>query len=228
LRTRLLVALLARANHVVDSESLVDELWPEGVPATANNALQAHVSRLRQDLRRWGAGQAVSLEPGYRLLIAPEIAVDVSRFERLATRVQQLERSDVVRVEVARVALGLWRGVPFAGVQLGLQGELLRARLQEARLAVCEAMVDSALATGRHREILGAAMELALEHPFREVFHEQLMIALYRSGRQAEALAAYQQLRDRTIRELGVEPTPVLTRRMTEILRHDSGLWRAN
>jgi DNA-binding SARP family transcriptional activator len=230
IRSRLLVVLLANPGRTVSKERLMRELWPFERPEGAAGALQAHVSRLRRDLTHW-FGPRVRVESkhlGYLMVVDDDVEVDLRRFEELATRTATLARHAPDRALVtARTALRLWRDDPFAGLDLGVQGQCVRVRLQETRLNLWEALLDAALTTGRTDQVIADARLLLLHFPFRERFHAQLMVALYRAGRQAEALEAYRRARTLAVDELGVEPSPMLENCMSAILRHDGGLDRA-
>lgn len=225
IRARLLVALLVHSGRTVSKERLIRELWPSERPYNTLGALQAHVSRLRRQLLRC-CGARLRVEArhlGYRVAPDPDAEVDMWRFEDLF--VQAGTHPDPERVlDIARRALRLWRDEPFSGLDVGPEGEAARIRLQETRLRLWETVFASALATGRAREIVADARRLAAEFPFRERFHAYLMVALYQSGRQAEALESYRRARAVAVRELGVEPSPVLGDCLSAILRHDSRL----
>ena len=227
IRSRLLVVLLVNLDRTVSKERLMRELWPFERPEGAAGALQAHVSRLRRDLTHW-FGPHVRVEPkylGYLMTADRGVEVDIRNFEKLAAQTFSMTHlAPDLALITARAALRLWRDDPFAGLDIGLQGQSARVRLQETRLSLWEAFLDSALTTGRADEVIADARRLLLDSPFRERIHAQLMIALYRTGRQAEALEAYRRARTLTVRELGVEPSPLLENCMAAILRHDSRL----
>ena len=197
----LLAILLSRANEVVSSDRLIDELWGARPPGTATNALQYHVSQLRKTLGRSEA--IVTREPGYLIRVAPH-ELDLLRFEQLVEEARQAPADHASRL--LHDALSLWRGPalvdlasePFA------QAEILR--LEELRLAALELRIETDLALGRHRELVGELEVLVHEHPLRERPRAQLMLALYRSGRQAEALDLYREGRRLLVDELGIEP----------------------
>jgi predicted ATPase/DNA-binding SARP family transcriptional activator len=186
----LLAMLLLNANEVVSTDRLIDALWDENPPESAQKALQVHVSNLRKVL---GKERLQTKTPGY-LLRAEEHELDVKRFSELRASGQLDE------------ALALWRGPPLAdlGYQRFAQGEI--ARLEELRLACLEERLQRDLAHGRHAELTGELEALAAENPLRERLRGQLMLALYRSGRQAEALEVFQQARNSLVEELGIEP----------------------
>src|SRR5215211_3930137 len=191
----LLARLLLEANRTVSIDALVDALWGERVPATAVKMVHIYVSQLRKVLP---GGVLQTRAPGYRLEVAPE-AVDLLRFERLRKEGREaLAGGDAVTAaERLTVACALWRGTalgefsePFAAAAA--------AHLDELRLVAVEDRVDAELALGRHRELVGELQALVASHPFRERPRRQLMLALYRQGRHAEALAAFQELRAAT------------------------------
>ena len=185
-KQRALLAMLAlQANRTVSADALLEGLWGEHAPASAPKMVQQYVSLLRRSLGDAGNGDAVEILTrgrGYELRVAPD-EVDAARFERL------------VADGAAREALALWRGPALADVA----GEPFAAaeirRLEELRLTALAQAIDAELADGRHRELVGELEGLVAEHPLSEGLHGQLMLALYRSGRQAEALEAYRRAR---------------------------------
>jgi DNA-binding SARP family transcriptional activator len=207
----LLAILLTRANEVVSTDRLIDDLWGEAPPRTALNTLQYYVSQLRKLL---GADRIVTRPPGYAVRVEPD-ELDLALFERL------LEEGGGERV---REALGLWRGPPLADFAYEEFAQAEAARLEELRLAALEQRIDADLALGRHAELVGELEQLIVQHPLRERPRGQLMLALYRSGRQAEALEAYQAMRRAFVDELGIEPGPALQELERAMLRHDRAL----
>ena len=218
---RLLAALALRAGRWVSTERLIDEVWGAQPPASARKALQMHVSRLRGALAG-DAGILLSGPHGYRLALAPE-QFDAARFERLSDEGRRaLAESDApVAHRCLAAALALWRGPPLEGLGV-LEPEV--ARLEEARLVALEQRIDADLLLGRHIELVGELQQLVGEQRWRERFHAQLMIALYRSGRQSDALDAYRRARAAFAEELGIEPGAVLRDLEGAILRHDRTL----
>ncbi len=217
LRQRAVLAvLLLHAGEVLSSDRLIDELWGERPPATATKTLQVYVSNLRKAL---GEGVLLTRTGGY-VLDAGDGGLDVARFEALAAEGRRALATGQPEVAVGRLreALGLWRGSPLAdfAYEAFAQGE--RARLEEARLAALEDRIDGELALGEHARLVGELDALVREHPMRERFSAQLMLALYRSGRQAEALEAYQRVRTRLAEEQGLEPGPDLRTLQQQIL----------
>ena len=218
----LLVLLLAQANQVVPSTRLIDELWGEDPAPSAANILQGAVSQLRKALGRnaidtRGTGYAVRVEPDQ---------LDVHRFERLAdagSAALETGRFEEAADSLAE-ALGLWRGEALGD----LAGEdavyQVAARLEELRLIVRERMLEAELGRGRHADVLPEVQTLAREQPLRERPQGLLMLALYRCGRQAEALEAYRTTRAHLVEELGIEPGPALQELEQRILRQDAAL----
>jgi DNA-binding SARP family transcriptional activator len=210
----LLALLLLNAGRVVSAERLIDELWGEDPPATVATALQVYVSRLRTTL---GADLIATREPGYVADVAPE-AIDLYRFEALvrAARSSAPEEAAVL----LRDALALWRGPPLADVDLRREA----ARLDELRLDALERVLELELGLGKHAELVPELEALVREQPLRERFQEQLMLALYRSGRQAAALDTYRDARRALVEELGIEPGERLQRLEQAVLRNDRAL----
>lgn len=213
----LLALLLLNANRVVARERLIDELWGEDPPETAVTAVQVYVSRLRKLLPE---GMLVTRSPGYLLEVEPE-SLDLQRFERL---VAEAREADPARASsLLREALGLWRGPPLADFSGEPFARVEAGRLQDLRRAALEGRIEADLALGRHAELVGELEVLIAEHPRRERLRGQLMLALYRSGRQAEALEAYRQARA-TLDELGIEPGVALRELEKQILTQNAGL----
>jgi DNA-binding SARP family transcriptional activator len=214
----LLAYLLLHANELVSSDRLIDEVWGPEPAKTATASLQNYVSRLRKAI---GADLLLSQPPGYVLRIDPE-RFDLARFERLTAEAHGAEPRE--RAEKLRAALSLWRGAaledlafePFARDEIG--------RLEEARLAALEERIDADLELGSAGELVGELEELVEEQPLRERFRAQLMLALYRAGRQAEALEAYQEARRVLMDELGLEASEELRSLQQSILRQDPSL----
>jgi DNA-binding SARP family transcriptional activator len=205
----LLALLLTRANRVVSRDELIDELWNDDAPEGARNALQYHVSRLRKALAPNEV--LVTREPGYMLRVAPD-ELDLLEFERLRDSAREAPPEEAVRL--LRRALELWRG--------SAQAEI--AYLDELRIAALEQRIEAELELGRHADLVAELEQLVREHPLRERLRAQLMLALYCSGRQAEALDVYRQTRQELIEQLGIEPSPSLQELERAILRHDPSL----
>src|SRR5262245_8018220 len=213
----LLALLLLNANRVVGRDWLVDGLWGERPPETAVTTVQVYVSRLRKLLP---GGTLVTRSPGYLLAVDAE-TVDVQRFERL---VREARDADPGRAsELLREALALWRGPSLAEFREGPCGPLEAARLEEIRLATVEQLFEADLALGRHAELVGELELLAVQHPHRERLRGHLMLALYRSGRQPDALRVYREARA-ALDELGVEPGAELKQLERQILVQDAAL----
>jgi YVTN family beta-propeller protein len=218
----LLAVLLLHRGQVVSTDRLIDEVWGERPPATAAKAVQVNVSSLRKAL---GDGLLVTRGHGY--LLQPELGqVDLDRFEALAAEGRQaLGEGDARRAgDRLREALALWRGPPLADFAYEPFAQAATARLEEERLTALEDRIDADLELGRHAALVGELEALVREHPLRERLHAQLMLGLYRSGRQADALEHYQRARRRLIDELGIEPAPELQGLERAILNHDPAL----
>lgn len=217
-RRALLALLLLRRGEVVSTDALVDGLWGEEPPRTARSALQNYVSQLRAAL---GPAVVVSRTGGYALEAGPE-QLDLSRFERLLAQARDAPVAD--RDRTLEQALSLWRGPPLAGLELEPFASLECARLEELRAGAVEDLVDAKLALGRGPELVVQLEALIARHPFRERLRGQLMLALYRAGRQVEALEAYRKTRNTLVDELGIEPSQALHELEQAILRHDPRL----
>jgi DNA-binding SARP family transcriptional activator len=218
----LLALLVLHRNQVVSADRLIDELWAGRPPAAAGKSIQVYVSQLRKNL---GADAIESRAGGYRL----SVAADVDRFDRLAGKGRDLlQRGEPRRAaEVLREALSLWRGPPLADVayESFAQGEI--ARLEELRLSTLEERIDADLADGRQAELVPELQGLVQDNPLRERLRAQLMLALYRTGRQAEALETYRNARQMLKDELGLEPSRELQELEQAILRQDEALGAA-
>jgi DNA-binding SARP family transcriptional activator len=218
-RQRALLAVLAlEPGRVVATDRLVDLLWGEGAPKTAMASLQNGVAQLRKAL---GPDTLETRTPGYVLRISPD-QVDAYRFERSLTDARRLP-ADERRVRLAE-ALELWRGRVLADFAFESFAQPEIRRLDELRLVALAERIDADLELGRHGDVIGELEGLVAEHPLRESFLRQLMVALYRAGRQAEALDVYQAARTRFVDELGIEPGPELRQLQAEILRQEAGL----
>ena len=220
---RALLALLVIHRHqVLTTDRLTEELWGERAPATAVKTLQGYVSNLRKELP---ADAIVTQGRGYLLAVEPD-QVDAARFERLVAEGRQaLQGGDPATAsERLSSALALWRGDPLSdfAYQSFAQGEI--ARLEELRLAALEDRVEADLALGKHAALVSELEPLVREHPTRERLTGQLMLALYRSGRQADALQQYRRTREQLVQELGIEPGPELRALEQAILNHDQML----
>ncbi|WP_345040552.1 AfsR/SARP family transcriptional regulator [Streptomyces sannanensis] len=222
----LLVLLLLGEGTSVSKEQLIDEIWGDDPPGQAGNALQAVVTRLRRSLDTWcGAGFArerlVSEPSGYSLRLDGPV-IDFREFESLYDEARRLMAGDPARSgAVLEEALGLWRGPALHGVGGGVLCRSAAIRLDEKRLLALEDKVELEHRGGRYADTVAELHRLTMLYPLHERFSEQLMVALYRSGRPAEALDAYHRLRTVLHGELGLEPTPAVQSRMRAIRRHD-------
>ena len=218
----ILATMLLEPNRIVSGDRLIDAVWGEIPPETARNTIQVYISQLR---KRLPAGALETVPPGYRLAVDPA-TIDLFEFVRLCDEGRSALASGdaALAAETLRAALALWRGaaladlvsVPFA------QTEILR--LEELRAAASEDRIDADLALGRHVELIPELESLSGEYPLRERLRAQLMLALYRSGRQADALTAYQRARATLVEALGIEPGDALRRLERAILSHDPSL----
>jgi WD40 repeat protein/DNA-binding SARP family transcriptional activator len=216
-----LAHLLIRANELVSAEALIDEIWGEEPPDAARGSLHSYISHLKKAL---GAERLISRPPGYVLRVHDE-ELDAARFEILAGQARRRQSTDPAGAARAlREALSLWQGEPFADLanELSLAPEI--ERLSELRLAAIEDRLEAELALGRHAELISELERLVARHPLRERLAGQLMLALYRSGRQAEALAAYHRLRTTLDEDLGLQPSPAVEQLQTRILNQDPTL----
>jgi WD40 repeat protein/DNA-binding SARP family transcriptional activator len=211
--------LALRVNQTVSADQLSDGLWGERAPATAPKMVQLYVSQLRK-LLRGSVGEILTRGRGYELRLAVD-RVDAARFERLVDAAVQ---ADGVPNGEARAALALWCGGPLADVADEPFASAEIRRLEELRLQVAEVAIDADLAARRHREVLGELRSLIADEPLRERLRAQHMLALYRSGRQSEALAAYRDARTALVEAMGVEPGPELRHLHEAILRQDPRL----
>ena len=218
----LLAVLLLGGNEIVSTDRLIDALWGENPPASAPNSLHAYVSRLRRVL---GAGRLLRSGHGYQLVVGPE-ELDLDRFERLLASARELlEVGDAERAaETLRAALALWQGPPLADFRYEPFAAAEIAHLEDLRFAALEERIEADLALGRYRQLVPELEALVREHPLRERLRGQLMLALYRSGRQAEALEAFREGRSALVDELGLEPGPALQELERQILTHDPAL----
>jgi len=225
-----LALLVLNVNQWVTADRFASDLWGGNAPPGAAITVRSYLSHVRKILRSAEDRSEVSLRlssaaHGYRL-DAPADTVDHVRFERLVT--EGRTALDARGYEAARrtlqEALDLWRGAALADVAFAAFAAPHVARLEERRLTALHEKFDAELALGLHLETVGELQRLTDEHPVRERFREQLMLALYRCGRQSEALAVYQAGRKRLIEELGIEPTPSIRRLQQAILEHDPAL----
>jgi DNA-binding SARP family transcriptional activator/sugar lactone lactonase YvrE len=229
-KQRALLAILAiHANEVVSTDRLIEQLWSGNAPESAVNTLQVYVSRLRKVLDANGSngGQPtiVFRAPGYVLTTPPE-QIDARRFERLLREAEAraATRDAAGAARSLREALALWRGAPLADFTYEEFAQAEIARLEELRLKAVEERIDADLVFCRHASLIPELEALVAEHPLRERFRTQLMLALYRSGRQGEALGVYREARRVMQEELGIEPTRALSELQRSILQQDPAL----
>ncbi|MFE7131727.1 BTAD domain-containing putative transcriptional regulator [Streptomyces sp. NPDC057638] len=220
-----LSALLLEANRVVSTESLIDAIWGERPPSTARTQIQTCVSALRVNLAALGDHSRITTrEPGYMIVVAPD-RIDLSLFAALRDEARLL--ADAGRLDEAsdrtRRAAGLWRGPALSGTRSS-RLQSIAARLDEHRLINLETHIDLELRLGRHTEIVPELVALVNDHPLREGLRGRLMLALYRSGRQAEALEAFRSGRLILVEQLGIEPGDELRRLESAILAGDPEL----
>jgi DNA-binding SARP family transcriptional activator len=218
LQRSLFGALLLHANEVVSTDRLIDALWGQSPPLTATKSIQVYVSRLRKEL---GEGRLVSRPPGY-LLKVDRSELDLGRFEQLLGEARSADPPNAARM--LRRALALWRGPALADLAYEPFVQTEIARLEELRWVAIEQRIDAELASGRHAELIGELEALVAEHPLRERLRYQLMLALYRSARQAEALETYRRAQRELAEQLGLQPSEDLKRLEQAILRQDSEL----
>jgi DNA-binding SARP family transcriptional activator len=213
-----LTYLLLQAGRVVSADRLIDELWGEEPPESARKSLQVRIAGLR---KAFGADSVLSRPSGYLVRVGPD-ELDLDRFQRLVTDSDAADPAACA--ELLREALALWRGPALADFRNEAWAGAAIARLDELRVMALEKRVDADLALGRHAEVTSELVALVGEHPLRERLRAQLMLALYRSGRQAEALEAFQNARRDLVEELGIEPGQALRDLERAILRHDDAL----
>ncbi len=220
---RLLAALALADGKSCSADSLLDALWDESPPASAHKLLQVYVSQLRKALP---AGLAIVTRPAGYALELGSTSVDAARFEGLVEEAgRALEHANpALAASLAEQALGLWRGPAYADVMYEEFAQAEAERLEELRLVANETRLDAQVRLGRHEEVLGQILALADEQPLREREQELAMLALYRSGRQVDALERYETLRRRLDEELGLAPSPRLRELQRRILQQDAAL----
>ncbi len=225
----LLSALVVHANEVVSTDRLFEILWGAQPPVTAANTLQTYVSHLRSALepdraRRGPSRLIVTREPGYILVVEPD-QIDAARFERLARQGQrELATAPAEAAETLRTALSLWRGEALTDFTFEPFAQAHITRLTELRLSALEDRIGADLSLGDHGTLASELAQLVGEHPLRERLWGQLMVVLYRSGRQADALRVYGQLRKTLVDQLGIDPSPTLARLEQAILEQRADL----
>jgi predicted ATPase/DNA-binding SARP family transcriptional activator len=218
-----LALLLLDANEVVSTDRLIDGIWAETAPpASAAGSLQVHVHALRKAI---GAERIVTRDPGYAIQVEHD-ELDVLRFERFAAEGRRaLHGGDAAGAAASLAeALALWRGPALADFRYAPFAQTEAQRLEEARTVTLEARIEADLRLGRHAGLVAELEALVAEHPLRERLRGQLMLALYRSGRQADALAAYHEARRVLVDQLGIDPSPELRELEQAVLRQDPAL----
>jgi DNA-binding SARP family transcriptional activator/streptogramin lyase len=222
----LLAVLLLHANELVPTERLIEEVWGDDPPPTAQKMVQVFVSRLRTAFETDGERHRilVTRPAGYLLAASPD-QLDLARFDALVVEARSmLGRDPRGARDRLRSALSLWRGAPLSDLALEPFAQLAIPRLEELRLAALEDRVEADLAIGGGGDLVGELRDLVAANPLRERFQSQLMLALYRAGRQAEALDVYTRARAALGQDLGIEPGPELQRLQGAILRQESWL----
>jgi ABC-2 type transport system ATP-binding protein len=226
-KQRFVLAVLAlNVNQVVSVDRLVALTWPDGPPQTAQHAIHVRVSQLRAVLATACAerdGVEIDTQGSTYVLRADGMRVDVHRFRTMVVKARS-ETDDMVKVCLLRGALGMWNGPPLADVtSTGFAAQLCRG-LEETRLAATEDCLEAELRLGRHRAVLDELVELTAIYPYQQRLLGQLMLALYRAGRAADALGAYQVARHHMVNELGIEPEVRLQHLQRAILCADPAL----
>jgi DNA-binding SARP family transcriptional activator len=221
----LLVSLLFSAGQVVSADELTEVLWGPRPPVSARPSLHNYVCRLRTALGDSGRSRILTQPPGYTIRVDPD-ELDLSRFEALLRGAGAAARAGSwgLAAAQARAALSLWRGNPLADVESDVLARREIPRLAEMRLQALEARLDAELHLGAHAEMILELRRLVTAHPLREQLHGLLMLALYRCGRQAEALDAYRGARHVLVEELGIEPGTGLRELHQRILNGDRAL----
>ena len=228
----LLACLLLQANELVSNSQLVDALWAAAPPVSARGTLQSHVMRLRKALSRLGpdgagalGGRLLTRPSGYQMVVYPG-ELDLHRFGLLVEEARDVLAEGLLERAALtfRAALALWKGSALEGVPSDLLQSTLVPKLEEQRLTVTEEAIDAELRLGRHAKLVAELEGLVQLHPSRERLQGQLMLALYRSGRQVEALEVYRRARRWLVDELGLEPSPRLMRLEQAVLARDPAL----
>jgi DNA-binding SARP family transcriptional activator len=225
----LLAMLLMRAGQVVPVDRLIEDLWDANAPRSATSTLRTHVSHLRQTLTAAGEGDAIRTQPPGYLLDLDGHTFDVQTFEQVAAsgRAALIDGDAPRAASLLAQSLDLWRGEPLADFRYETFAQHDVARLRETRLSVLEDRIEADISCGRHQFLVPELESLVAEHPLRERLWGALMLALYRAGRQAEALHTYQRVRRQLGDELGIEPSQPLVRLERRILVQDDALtWR--
>jgi DNA-binding SARP family transcriptional activator len=217
----LLVHLLLHPNEGVSIERLIDELWPGDRPDTARHAIQVYVSRLRKALG--DPARITARSRSYELHLEPG-ELDLERFRLRVEEAQALDQDPAAAARLLREALSLWRGRALADLDGEPAVRDVVLDLEEERLEATAGRIEADLAVGRHNQLVPELERLLVEHPARELLYGQLMLALYRSGRQADALDVYRRARTMLMKELGLEPSPRLRALQAAVLRQDPSL----
>ena len=220
----LLALLLLHRDQAISTDRIADELWGERPPPTAAKIVQNHVLQLRRALEDGGSAGADLVTRGHGYMLRVERGkLDLDTFQQLVEAGERALGSGqaAAAAETLREALALWRGPPLADFAYEPFAQAAIARLEELRLAALERRIEADLALGRHADVVGELKELVSAHPLREGFRAQLMLALYRSGRQAEALEVYRDARRSLVEELGIDPSPALQELEQAILRQE-------
>src|SRR5215210_2391436 len=220
-RRAVLALLLLHPNETVSSELMLEELWGEEVPSGALKTLQVHISRLRKEL----PDVLVTRGHGYELQLEQD-QLDAHRFERLLdeARGELAAEHPEQALDLLEEGLALWRGPPLADLAYEPFAQAEIARLEDLRVAADEHLIEAKLALGRHGEVIATLEQLVEQHPYRERLRAQLMLALYRADRQADALQAYQDARRQLVDELGIEPGERLRELEAAVLAQDPSL----
>lgn len=224
----LLTLLLIQGDQVVSIEQLTAQIWGDRVPSRARAGVHVYISQLRKLLAPCGTDQENPLQtrsPGYLLATEPG-DLDLHLFQNLAEqgRLHAQARRHEEAVECFDAALRLWRGPALNGLRDCAAIDAFATWLEEIRLRCTELSIESSLHLGRHHDVIGTLYTLATDHPLREAFHRQLMLALYRAERRADALAAYRTARERLRQDLGLEPCRALQDLHRSILLGDGRL----
>jgi predicted ATPase/DNA-binding SARP family transcriptional activator/Tfp pilus assembly protein PilF len=220
---RLLTALVVAAGRTCEVDELVDAVWGESPPASARSLVQVYVSQLRKALP--DGIEVVTRRGAYAVELAPE-QLDAARFERLLGECGTARRTGnpALAASLADRAIGLWRGRAYGDLAYEEVASRESERLEELRLVAVEERIDAELDLGHHEEVLAEVLRVAGEHPYRERLQGQAMVALYRCGRQSEALEHYAAVRARLREEVGLDPGPALRELQRRILQHDPDL----
>ncbi|MET9646252.1 AfsR/SARP family transcriptional regulator [Streptomyces syringium] len=231
LQRSLLTAFLANACKLVPTQALVNELWDCNPPERVENALQAHVSRLRRRLAALEpeiSGPRLITHPsGYRLIIDDD-ELDIATFLNGLGRLRHQHGTAEQIAGETRALLALWRGPAFGGYAGGPISQAAASLYEESYLSALELLFDCELEAGNHQRIVPELRELLVKHPYKERFRQQLMVAFYRSGRQADALDVYRDLRHQLSDDLGLLPSPIMREYERAVLEQDPVLTSIN